>query len=72
MSDLGRIGSSGFCGQISIIVIIKLHENPSSGSRGNTCGDIDMAKITSNFRDGANVAKMNKTFCSVAIYVGKW
>jgi len=51
---------------------IKLHENPSILSRANACGVMDMAKITGAFRDGANVPKNNKAFCSVTVYLRKW
>jgi len=44
------------------VLDIKLHENPSSGSRANACGVIDMAKITGAFRDNANIPKKNKAF----------
>ena len=53
------------------VLDIKLHENPSSGSRANACGVIDMAKITGAFRDNANIPKKNKAFFSLTVYLRK-
>ena len=51
---------SGFSRQILIeVASIKFHENPSSGSRPETCGQTDMTKVH-NFASTLNTENKKK------------
>jgi hypothetical protein len=46
----------GFSWQIFVkLPNIKFHKNPSSGSRTDACGQMDMTKVVGAFADSVNV-----------------
>jgi len=47
---------------------IRLHENPSSGSRVDPCGRTDMTKLTVAFRNSVKGLK-NCTFCQHSVFI---
>jgi hypothetical protein len=47
---------------------IKFHENPSSASRADVGGQMDVTKVIDAFPDYANAPK-NSTFCPHSIFV---
>ena len=40
------------------VAYVKFHGNPSSGSRGDTCGQTDMTKVMGDFSEYANASKI--------------